>query len=83
VNLTLGKLIAALEPGKNFIGLWVYRQHSFRKRKPLWTCTWFDDRGEYWEAPLQKTPLAAARKALAILKEQRSRAKEKANGKKV
>jgi len=64
----ISDLIRRLNPGKNFIGLWVYRQRGFRTKRALWTVTFFDDEGEYGEIRLQKTPEAALREAMKILK---------------
>lgn len=63
----LASLISKCKPGKHFIGLWVYRQHNYRTRKPRWTVTLFDHKNEYWEAPLKDSPEAALRAALKIV----------------
>ena len=63
----MGKLIMDLEPGKHFIGLWVYRQHGHRSRSPRWTVTFYDKQGEYWETPLEDSAVAALIAAKKIL----------------
>jgi len=61
------RLIEQLKPGKHFIGLWVYRQHGYRSRKPRWVVTLFDHENEYWETPLRDSATAALRAAKQIL----------------
>ena len=62
------RLIERLKPGKHFIGLWVFRQHGYRSRKPRWVVTLFDHANEYWETPLRDSPTAALREAVKILR---------------
>ncbi len=67
-NLTA--LIRALEPGKHFLGLWVYRQWRHRNKPARWVVTFWDRRGEYYETGLHATPRAALLEAKKVLSAQ-------------
>ena len=57
----INRVFARIQPGKHFIGLWIYRQKKHRKVRPLWTATLWDKDGDYVETPLRTTPAAAMR----------------------
>ena len=67
MNLSIEELIEKCQPGKHFLGLWIYRQHNVRSRPPKWTVTFFDHAGQYWETKLRDTPQAALYEALLVI----------------
>ncbi len=80
---TVNSLMKRLQPGKHFIGLWIYRQKKHRTVTPLWTCTLWDKDGDYVETPLRHTPAASLRDVERLIwdepsgKEGRSKPKRK------
>lgn len=61
-------LIAACQPGRHFIGLWVVRQKEHRIRRVYWTVTFWDRTNEYGETPFYRDPLNALRSCAKALK---------------
>ena len=57
----IARLIAACQPSKHFMGLWVVRQKRVRERRVLWVTTWWDRDGEYSESRFFRDPIRALR----------------------
>lgn len=64
----MAELIAACQPGKHFLGLWITRVRKHRERKVLWTVTFWDLENEYGETNCYADPLRALRECARILK---------------
>lgn len=61
-------LIAACQPGKHFLGLWITRQRHHRTRKVLWTVTYWALDNEYEETRCYADPMRALKACANALK---------------